>query len=102
MTIRAEESYIALSAARARQKTEEFKQQYAKRSGVEGTISQAVRAFGIRRSRYVGFAKTHLQHVLTGAALNLARVSDWLSEATRSTTRKSPFQRLVGIVPAMG
>jgi len=31
-------------------------------AGVEGTISQAVRGFGLRRSRYVGQAKTHLKH----------------------------------------
>jgi transposase len=42
---------------------------------VEGTISQAVRAFGLRRTRYIGLAKTHLQHVLTAIAFNLARLN---------------------------
>src|SRR5215213_9850003 len=54
-------AYIALQAARQRQKTPEFISTYALRAGVEATVSQAVRAFGLRRSRYFGHAKTHLQ-----------------------------------------
>jgi hypothetical protein len=38
----------------------EWKQRYATRAGVEGTIHQAVAATGIRRSRYLGLPKTHL------------------------------------------
>src|SRR5215468_10653882 len=67
VTIRSKEAYEALQAGRRRQQSEEFKEQYKKRAGVEGTISQAVRAFGMRRSRYRGMAKTHLQHILTAA-----------------------------------
>jgi Transposase DDE domain len=37
-----------------REKTKEFKEEYSKRAGVEGTVSQGVRAFGLRRSRYIG------------------------------------------------
>ncbi len=46
---------------------------YSLRQGVEGTISQGVRAFGMRRSRYVGQRKTHLQHVALASAINLVR-----------------------------
>jgi len=35
-------------------KMKEFKERYAKRSGIEGTISQGVRAFDLRVSRYLG------------------------------------------------
>jgi len=62
---------------------------------VEGTISQSVRACGLRRSRYAGQAKTHLDHVLTAAALNCWRLSDWLAEAPRATTRRALFVRLL-------
>jgi hypothetical protein len=48
--------------------TEEFQQTYAKRVGIEGTISQGVRTMGLRRSRYIGQEKTHLQHVATACA----------------------------------
>ena len=101
VTIRERESYEALQAAREREKSEEFPQQYAKRAGAEGTISQAVRAFGMRRSRYIGFAKTRLQHLVIGAAINLARVNDWIAQAKRARTRQSPFERLMASpVPA--
>jgi transposase len=95
VTIRTQEAYEALQAARRRQQSEEFKEQYKKRAGVEGTISQAIRAFGMRRSRYIGLAKTHLQHLLTAAALNLVRLGEWLIETPRAATRSSHFERLM-------
>ena len=54
-----------------------------RRSGIEGTISQGVRSFGLRRARYRGEAKTHLQHVATAAAMNVSRISDWLEGEPR-------------------
>ncbi|RPI86737.1 MAG: IS1182 family transposase, partial [Chloroflexi bacterium] len=54
--------YELLQWARQREHTQEFKDRYAKRAGIEGTISQGTRSFGLRRSRYLGQAKTHLQH----------------------------------------
>ena len=49
--------------ARTEQTTDEWKQRYAVRAGVEGTIHQAVAATGVRRSRYTGLTKTRLAHV---------------------------------------
>lgn len=80
----------ALQAARQYQSTDEFKQRYARRAGIEGTVSQAT-SFGLRRSRYTGLAKTHLQNVLTVTAINLTRVVDWLEGKPRAPTRTSPF-----------
>ena len=79
MTFRTRDEHIALQAARQRQKTPEFIGTYALRAGVEATISQAVRGFGLRRSRYFGQAKTHLQHVASAAAMNLVRLVHWIS-----------------------
>jgi transposase len=95
ITVRTEEDYHALQAARQRETTDAFKEEYAKRAGVEGTISQGVRAFGLRRSRYIGQAKTHLQHVLTAAAINFVRVDRWLSDVPLAQTRRSPFVALM-------
>jgi transposase len=67
---------------------------YDKRAGREGTISQTVCALDMRRSRYIGLAKTHLQHVLTAAAINLLRVGNWLDEIPLAKTRCSPFAAL--------
>jgi transposase len=96
ITVRPREQYEALEAARLREKSEEFKGEYAKRAGVEGTISQGVRACGLRRSRSVGQAKTHLQHVATAAALNVNRIASWLLDKPREQTRTSTFARLMG------
>ncbi len=78
--------HLALQAARQRQTTPDFKEQYAARAGVESTLSQAVRRCGYRATRYLGLAKTHLQHVLTAAAINLIRLADWF-ETSRHTHR---------------
>jgi len=58
ITIRPREQHEAHQVARARQQTPEFTQQYAKRAGVEGAISQGVRRSDLRRTRYMGLAKT--------------------------------------------
>ena len=76
------------------QHTEEWRKRYGKRAGVEGTVSQCVFALGMRRSRYRGLAKTHLQFVLTAAAMNLTRVLNWHNEKPRSQTRFTRFGRL--------
>lgn len=67
------------------------------RAGIEGTLSQAVRVFGLRRARYRGLAKTHLQHLLTAVALNLVRVFAWWEQVPRAKTRVS---RLAALKPA--
>lgn len=64
----------ALRQARADQDTQTWKERYKTRAGVEGTITQAAQRCGLRRSRCRGLAKTSLQHQLTGAAINLARL----------------------------
>lgn len=91
LTFKAKGEYEALQAARRRQKTQAFKERYKKRAGVEGTISKGTRALGLRRSRYVGLAKTHLQHLLTAAAINLARVVAHLMDYRKARTRQSHF-----------
>jgi transposase len=86
--------YELLQWARQREHTAEFKALYARRAGIEGTISQGARSFGLRRSRYIGQAKTHLQHILIAVAINLARFVNWLNEIPLSCTRTSPFAAL--------
>jgi hypothetical protein len=63
--------------ARAEQATDEWKQRYATRAGVEGTIHQAVAVTGVRRCRYTGLPKTRLAHILAATALNLIRLDAW-------------------------
>lgn len=89
------EHHEAMVAARERQDTAAFWERYSARAGVEGAVSQGVRTAGMRRSRYRGLAKTHLQHVATASALNLKRAVDWLNDVPRSTSYQSPFSRLM-------
>ena len=97
LTIRPPLEHEALQKLRQIVKTETFKAIYQKRSGIEGTISQGVRAFGLRKARYIGQAKVHLQHIVTAVALNLARVFDWLSGFPVAKTRVS---HLASLAPA--
>jgi transposase len=87
----------ALQSARQRQTTDEFKAQYASRSGVEGTIALATDKLHMRRSRYRGAAKTHLHHLLTAAAINLMRFLNWVATTPRSVTQSS---HLLALKPA--
>ena len=57
--------------------TDEFQKNYAARAGIEGTHAQAISRCGLRRCRYIGLAKTHLQHIITAAAVNLIRIAEW-------------------------
>jgi transposase len=56
-----------------------------------------VRAFGLRRTRYQGLKKTHLQHVAIAAAINIDRIVAWLEERPRATTRTSRFAALAPV-----
>jgi transposase len=73
------------------------------RSGVEATISQAVRRLPLRQSRYCGMAKVQLQELVTATALNCLRLHayvegvprgiTWVSHLTRLKRRREQAQR---------
>jgi transposase len=86
--------YEALNAARARMDDPAWKRRYRIRAGIESTLSQGVRAFGMRRSRYIGLAKTGLQQVCTAAAMNVSRIVNWLDGRPRAKTRVTRFAAL--------
>ncbi|GGV46096.1 hypothetical protein GCM10010245_72270 [Streptomyces spectabilis] len=94
LTLRPWAEYEVLHRARALQQTDEWKERYKIRAGVEGTIAQGVLRCGLRRSRYRGLSKTSLQHQLTGAAINLARIDANLTGTPRARTRTSHFAAL--------
>lgn len=98
LKLRPQAQHEALHQARQFQTTPEFRNQYAARAGAEATLSQGTRAFGLRRARYIGQAKTHLQHIFTAAAMNLTRLTDWWhqQEAPRA---KRPPNRFAALAP---
>jgi transposase len=95
LTVRPQDHFQALVAARERENTPEFAKLYAQRAGVEGTISRGIRTCGLRRTRYAGAARTPLGHVLTAVALDFLRLGEWFAEIARPKSRRSPFVRLM-------
>ncbi len=95
ITVRPQEAYEAVQAGRARESTAEFVATYAKRAGIEGTLSRGIRRCRLRRTRYIGLARTHLAHVLTAVAINFLRLGEWFTDVPRAKTRRSPYARLM-------
>jgi transposase len=95
LTIRPQPYYQALHAARQREATEGFQAEYARRAGIEGTISRGVRAARLRRTRYIGLTRVRLGHILTAVGLNVLRLGEWFLETSRAKTRITPFARLM-------
>jgi transposase len=94
ITVNAQPYFEAMVTARERQQTPEFKKEYHARAGIEGTISQAVRAAKMRKARYRGLIKTRFQHYATAAGLNILRLGAWWLGRPREKTRRSPFLSL--------
>ena len=96
LTVRPQAQHEAIQAARQRQEPETFKAQYALRAGVESSISQGVRRFDLRRSRYIGLARTHLQQTINATAMNLVRLADWFRKGKVDQLKRRPghFARL--------
>jgi transposase len=92
--VRPQAAHEALQARRHEQETPAFRQAYQRRAGIEATLSQAVRGMGIRRSRYDGLHKTHVQHILIAVAINLVRIDAVLTNTPGGKTRQSTFTRL--------
>ena len=86
--------YEALREGRARKKTRDYAAEYARRAGVEGIITQAVRSHAARRTPYFGQLKTHLAHLMLAAAMNIVRLLRWLADEPKARTRRSAFVKL--------
>jgi hypothetical protein len=60
ISIRPQVQHQALLVGRRREQSAAFKQEYARRTGGEGTIAQGVQSGGRGRAHYQEFAKNHL------------------------------------------
>jgi transposase len=94
LQIPSREMYEALEQTRRKLSSDEGRNEYKKRAGIEGTISQGVRRGTLRRSRYRGLEKTHLQEVATATAINIVRAVNFLNREIPAKTRVSRFARL--------
>jgi transposase len=88
------EFYLALKKTRLIFVSDEGRNEYRQRAGIEGTLSQGIRRGTMRRSRYIGLAKTHLQEVATASGINLLRTINFLNEKPLAKTRVSRFAKL--------
>ena len=100
LTIRPQPQYQALQTARQREATPAFQEEYARRAGIEGTISRGTRSTRLRRTRYMGLPRVRLGHILTAVGLNVLRLGEWFLEIPRANTRITPFTRLMAKAPA--
>jgi transposase len=94
LTIRPRQVHEAIHQARTEQQTRAWQAKYARRAGVEGTISQAVNVTGTRHARYRGLDKTHLQNVFSAVAINLIRLTAYWNDNPLERTRTSHLARL--------
>ncbi|MCW2639032.1 MAG: transposase family protein [Dactylosporangium sp.] len=94
LMLRPRDIHDAVERARTEHTTDERKQRYAIRAGVEATIHQAVAVTGIRRSRYTGLPKTRLAHVFAATAINLIRLDAWWTGTPLDRPRTSHLARL--------
>ena len=87
-------TFEALQTARERVHQAEFRLMYKDRAGIESTMSQGVRRFGIRVARYRGKAKVALQESIAATAINVERATQWLSGSRPAVTYRTQFARL--------
>jgi hypothetical protein len=74
-TLVVSQHHTALQNRRREQTSDAFRKRMHRRNGIEGTHSELVRRYGLRRTRYRGKAKANLQNQFIGAACNINR---WL------------------------
>jgi Transposase DDE domain len=95
LTIRPQKPYQALQAARQREAADAFQAAYARRAGIEGTISRGIRSIRLRRTCSIGLAWVHLGYILTAVGLNVRRLGEWLRETAPAKIRVTSFARLM-------
>ena len=94
LLLQTKELHEALKKTRALFTSDEGRKEYKERAGIEGTLSQGIRRGTIRRSRYIGLSKTHLQEVATATGINLLRTINFLNQVPIAKTRTPRFARL--------
>ncbi|HEY7432011.1 MAG TPA: transposase [Streptosporangiaceae bacterium] len=91
---RPREIHQAIAAARAEEGTQDRKDRYKARAGVEGTVYQATHVTGIRRARYLGLDKTRLGHIAAATAINVIRLDARYAGKPLDRTRTTHLQQL--------
>jgi transposase len=99
LTILPRDQHELQAAARAAQHGQNWQDDYKRRAGIEGTISQAVTITGCRRTRYRGLPRTHLGHVCSAVALNLCRLDAYWNDTPLNRKTTTHLTRLTHATP---
>lgn len=99
LTILPRDQHELQAAARAAQQGENWQDDYKRRAGIEGTISQAVTITGCRQTRYRGLSRTHLGHVCSAVALNLCRLDAYWNDTPLNRKTTTHLARLTHATP---
>ena len=86
-----------LQGRRGEMQTEAFKQKMKRRNGIEGSVSELVRGYGLRKARYRGRGKVRLQNYMIGAACNVKR---WFRRMVWEAQQASQHSEAEGMLPA--
>jgi transposase len=90
--------YPAIAQRRLAQQTNEFKDRYRRRAGIEASFSYLVINCDARSTPYCGKVKTRLHYLLIATAVNIRRLVAWQSGQRPERKRSSPLQKVMGIL----
>lgn len=78
ITVYPREIHELQQAARSAQSSKEWRADYLRRAGIEGTMNQAANTVGLRKARYRGIKKVELEHYTAAIAMNVIRLDSYL------------------------
>lgn len=88
---------LRLARRRAREKTDEFREKYRWRAGVEATMSRYKSQTGVERLRVRGLAAVRFAATLKALGLNILRCAQTVAEASKTVFSKYVGQKSTGL-----
>jgi hypothetical protein len=80
ITVYPRELHELQQAARNAQGTKDWRADYQRRAGIEGTMNQAANTVGLRKARYRSLKKVELEHYTAATARNVIRLDAYLTD----------------------
>ena len=97
--LRYNEKNVRLAQRRAYERTDEFKEKYRFRAGVEATMSQLDRRTGIKHLRVRGMKAVRFAATMKATALNIIRAAAFKKRRNRGKSPSSPsFGGLIDLI----
>lgn len=97
--LRYNEKNVRLAQRRAHERTDEFKDTYRFRAGVEATMSQLDRRTGIKHLRVRGMKAVRFAATMKATALNIIRAAAYRKRRNKGKSPSlSPLDALIGLI----